>query len=406
MELITINRKNYSPGKLVELDWKTSTLNWAERFNQIGGFELTTQAVSGVRALLPERSMCSLRDSNVVMWVDTHSIETDSDGIDTLKVTGRSLDFILTRRIWKNAPYGKKIAMAKKYSIRKAVEVWVWNAICNGTGNDRIKTSATYPAANQLPNVVVTDSIPASSDGPDLARKVQNGYVYDQMSTFLASGKYGLRIVRPNGTKGRVVHVASDGTFSTDSVADISDLRFDFYKGRDISDRVVFSWKAGHFDNPTYLFSSEQLMTGAFVDGDPRDHYYTDPDIVPGTNAGWNRLDGYVDGGQKDDLTQGGSESDADFAARKAAAANDFEESLEDLGLRTVRRDGGHINGVDGDISPNINFKYGRDYRLGDRVLVQGKYGAHAKKYVTEFIRSQDGNGEVGAPTLSETLSS
>lgn len=389
MELVTINRKNYSVGKLVELDWKTSTLNWAERYNVSGDFELSTQSVAGVRALLPERSMCSLRDSNVVMWVDSHSIETDSDGIDTLTVKGRSLDFILTRRIWKNAPYGKKLTMAKKYTNRQAVEVWVWNAICNGTGNDRIKTSATYPAANQLPNVSVTDSISPSSDGASKARKVQNGYVYEQMQTFLMSGKYGLRIIRPNGTKGRVVHVAGDGTFSTDSVADITDLRFDFYRGRDISDRVVFSWKAGHFDNPTYLFSSEELMTGAFVDGDPREHYYTDPDVVAGTNAGWNRLDGYVDGGSKD----------------TGVDADDFEESLEDLGLRTVRRDGAHIDGVDGDISPNINFKYGRDYRLGDRVMVQGRYGAHAKKYVTEFIRSQDVNGEVGAPTLSETLS-
>lgn len=389
MELITINRKDYSVGKLVELDWKTSTLNWTERFQALGDFELTTQAVTSIRSLLPERGMCSLRDSNVVMWVDSHSITPNSDGVDEITVKGRTLDFILGRRIWKNAPYGKKLTMAKKYSVRQAVEVWVWNAICNGTGNDRIKTSATYPAANQLPNVVVTDSIPASSDGPNQARRVQNGYVYDQMQTFLSSGKIGLRIIRPNGTKGRVVHVAGDGTFSTDSVADISDLRFDFYKGRDISDKVVFSWKAGHLLDPSYLFSSEQLMTGAFVDGDPREHYYTDPDIVPGTNAGWNRLDGYVDGGTKDD----------------GVTADDFEESLEDLGLRTVRHDGARINGVDGDISPNINFKYGRDYRLGDRVLVQGRYGAHEKKYVTEFIRSQDSNGEVGAPTLSETLS-
>lgn len=389
MELVTINRSDYSLGKLVELDWKTDTLNWAERFQAMGDFELVTQNVKDVRQLLPERSMCTLRDSNEVMWVDSHSIEPDSDGIDILTVKGRSLEFILTRRIWKNAPYGKKLTMAKKYSVRKALEVWVWNAICNGSGNDRIKTSASYPAQNQLPNVVVTDSVPPSSDGPDKARKVQNGYVYDQAQTFMTSGKIGLRIIRPNGTKGRVVHIDGDGTYNVDSVADISDLRFDFYQGRDISDEVVFSWKAGHLDSPTYFFSSEVLMTGAFVDGDPREHYYTDPDIVAGTNSGWNRLDGYVDGGTKDD----------------GVTADDFEESLEDLGLRTVRHDGSHINAVDGDISPNINFKYGKDYKLGDRVMVQGRYGAHQRKWVTEFIRSQDSNGEVGAPTLSETLS-
>lgn len=388
MDLITVNRKDYSLNRLVELDWKTDTLLWTERFQDLGDFELHTQAIAGVKQLLPERSMCTLRDTNEIMWVDSHEIDASEDGPDELIVKGRSLEWILMRRIWTNAPYGKSIAMAKKYSVRQAVEAWVWNAICNGSGDDRIKTSASYPVANQLPNVIVTDSVPPSSDGPNQARKVQNGYVYDQMRTFLSSGKLGIRIIRPNGTKGRKVHIDSDGTFNTDSVSDIDDLRFDFYKGRDISDRVVFSWKAGHLDEPTYLFSSEQLMTGAFVDGDPRDHYYTDPDIVAGTNSGWNRLDGYVDGGTKDS----GEDSD------------DFEESLEDLGLKTVRKDGAHINSIDATISPNINFKYGKDYRLGDRVAVQGQYGAHDKKWVTEFIRSQDADGEKAYPTLSSTL--
>ncbi len=405
MDLVTVNRKDYSLGKLVELDWKNDSLIWTERFQALGDFELHTQNIPGVRALLPERSMCTLRDTNEVMWVDSHEIDVNDDGVDELVVKGRSLEWILMRRVWKNAKYGKKITMQKKYSTRKAVEVWVWNAICNGTGNDRIKDGASYPAANQLPNVIVTDSIPPSGDGSDKARKVQNGPIYDQMLTFLSSGHYGVRIIRPNGTKGRKVHIDADGTYNVDSVDNISDLRFDFYKGRDISGKVVFSWKAGHLDGPTYLWSSEQLMTGAFVDGDPRDHYYTDPDIVPGTNTGWNRLDGYVDGGSKEDLTQGGSESDGDFAARKAASADDFEQSLEDLGLRTVRKDGAHIDTLDAQISPNINFKYGKDYKLGDRVMVQGRYGAREKKWVTEFIRAQDADGYSAYPTLSTTLS-
>lgn len=405
MDLVTVNRSDYSLGKLVELNWKTDSLIWTERFQQLGEFELHTQSVANVRALLPERSMCTLRDSREVMWVDSHSIDEVEDGPDELVVKGRSLECILMRRIWMNAKYGKTVKMDKKYSIRQAVETWVWNAICNGTGNDRINTSETYPAGNQLPNVIVTDSIDPSSDGPDQARKVKNGYVYDQMQTFLASGNYGIRIVRPDNTKGRKVHIDADGTFNTDSVADITDLRFDFYDGRDISDKVVFSYKAGHLDSPSYEMSSLNLMTGVEVDGDPRTHYFTNPDILAGTNTGWNRLDGYVDGGSKQDLTQGGSESDADFAARKAASADDFEQSLEDLGRRTVRRDGADIKTIDAQISPNINFKYGKDYRLGDRVMVQGRYGVHEKKWVTEFIRTRDSEGERAFPTLSSTLS-
>ncbi len=405
MDLATISKKDYTLQQLVELDWKTDSLIWTERYQPVGDFELHTQNVDGVKKLMPERSMCSLLDTNEVMWVDSHEVDANDDGVDELVVKGRTLDWFLMRRIWANAPYGKKLSMAKKYSTRQAVEAFVWNAICNGTGNDRINTDKSYPAANQLPNVIVTDSIPPASDGPNKARKVQNGYVYDQMMIFLASGKYGVRIIRPNGTKGRKVHIDSDGTFNVDSVSGIDDLRFDFYKGRDISDNVVFSWKAGHLDNPTYLQSSEQIMTGAFVDGDPRDHYYVDADKVIGPNSGWNRLDGYVDGGSADDLTRHDGESDSDFNDRREAHADNFEESLEDQGLKTVTHDGAHIGSIDAQISPLINLQYGKDYKLGDRVLVQGRYGITDKKWVTEFIRAQDKDGYRAYPTLSTTLS-
>lgn len=387
MDLLQVRKKDYSIGQLVE---DHSTLIWTERFQDPGEFELHTSAITRTRQLLPELSLCTLRDSNEVMIVESHEIDTDDAGIQELVVKGRTLDSFLENRIWTNAPYGKTLKMAKNYSVRQAVEVWVWNAICNGTGNDRIDTSDDYPAANQLPNVVVTCSVSADGDGPNKPRKVQNGVVYDQMRTFLSSGKLGIRIIRPNGTKGHLVHIDGDGTYNKDGVTTFdTDLRFDIYQGRDISDKVVFSWKAGALDSPQYLFSSALFKTGAFVDGDPRHHYYTDPDAIPGTNSGWNRRDTYVDGGSKDDGT----------------TADDFEDSLEDQGLRAVRKDGRHVNMVDASINPFNGYKYGKDYHLGDQVMVQGQYGAHDKKWVTEFIRTQDANGEYGYPTLSSTLS-
>jgi len=386
MDLIRINKKDYSAGDLVE---GYSSLIWTERFQPNGEFELHTQDIEYTMSILPKRSFCSLMDSSEVMMVDDHNIQTNDLGVEELTVTGRSLDMFLKNRIWTNAPYGKSVAMAKKYSIREAVEVLVWNSIANGTGNDRIKTSASYPAANQLPNVIVTDSVPPSSDGPAKTRSMQNGEVYDQMMTFLKAGKLGIRIIRPNNGKGRRVDVASDGTHSTTHLNGITDLRFDIYKGRDLSDKVVFTVKLDDIDEAEYLFSDATLKTGIFVDGDPRDHYYTDPDVIAGSNTGWNRFDGYADGGSKED----------------GETADDFEEGLEDLGLRSLRQ-GRSVNAVSGKLALDVNFLYNRDYRLGDIVKLQGKYGAADKKYVTEFVRTKDENGISGYPTLSDTLSS
>jgi hypothetical protein len=389
MDLLTVSRTSYESLKKVPINWGTDTLLWTERFQPVGDFELTTQNIRDVRQFLPERSMCTLRDTHEVMWVDSHAIDETSSPT-TLTVKGRTLDWFLMNRIWANNPYGKKLAMAKHYTVRQALETWVWNAICNGTGNDRINTAKGYPAENQLPNVVVTDSIPASTDGDSTARQVISGDVYTQMMTFLASERYGVRIIRPSGTKGRIVHIDADGTFNTDSVSDISDLRFDFYNGRDVSDKVVFNYKLGHLSDSNYAFSSETLKTGCFVDGDARTHYFTDPDTVPGSNSGWNRMDAYVDGGSK----------------ATGVSDGDFEDSLKDMGMKAVRRDGAHIDSVDAEIRPGAQIKYGKDYRLGDKVMVQGRYGAHEKKWVTEVIRAQDKDGYRLYPTLSSTLSS
>ena len=381
-----MNRNDFSVKELVE---GYRTLIWTERFQPFGDFELHTEDIDYTRELLPERSLCTLLDTNEVMMVDSHEIEDDEDGVPVLTVKGRTIDAFLENRVWKNAPYGKSVKMQTKYTIKQACAALVWTAVVNDTGDDVLRASSTYPAGNSIPHVICTVSMPAGTDdGSVKARKIENGIIYDQLMTFMASGKLGIRIIRPNGTNGRKVSFGSGGAFSTTAETNITNCRFDIYKGRDLTDSVVFSWKAGHLDSPKYLFSSADLKTGAYVVGDPRNHYYTDPDALAGTNTGWNRRDTFVDGGSKE------SGEDAD----------DFEEGLEDKGLRAVRKEGSRKHTVDAQISPFINFKYNVDYRLGDRVKVQGRYGS-ANQYVTEFIRTQDENGEVGYPTLSSKLS-
>lgn len=58
----------------------------------------------------------------------------------------------------------------------------------------------------------------------------------------------------------------------------------------------------------------------------------------------------------------------------------------------------------DGQI-PGELLKYGRDYRLGDIVVAEGKYtGGRQIKMVTEYIRSSDQNGTRAYPTLASIM--
>lgn len=386
MDVFTLRKTDFSVGRLVE---NLTTTIWTERYQPAGEIEFHSNAIEYVQNLLPELSLCTLRDTNEIMIVETHSIGLDSSGNEEIVVKGRSMESFLENRNWTKAEYGKQTKMAMNYKVCEAVEVLIWNAIVNDTGNDVINTSAVADTNDVLPNVVVSDTVPNSETGDSGPRKIGNGQVYAQVLVWLSAGKLGIRNIRPNGTRGRRVDPHADGTYDVTVVDPFNKARMDIYLGRDLTNKVIFSYKADDLVQPQYLFDSTTFRTGVFVDGDPRTHYVTDPDALTGGNKGWNKRDGYLDGGSKDTGT----------------TADDFESSLQDQGLRALRHDWKHVELIQTQISPLSRYKYNQHYRLGDRVTVEGQFGITKTMWVTEFVRTQDESGEVGVPTLSATPS-
>ena len=406
MDLLTISGNDYSAHRLVE---GYRSLIWTERFQKWGDFELHTEDIRATMDLLPERSLCSLLDSNEVMMVDSHEISKPTGGVPELVVRGRSIDAFLENRVWTNNPQGKTTITSEHYNAMEMAAVWLWNSIVNDTEQDVFRPGTERPIANVLPNTIVTVTVPygtlAGNEEYNLRRKVENGNVYDLLTTFLTSARLGIRIIRPNDTSGRKVSVSSEGVFSTVYTSNIENLRFDLHKGRDLTETVVFSSRVGHLIDPTYLLSSESLKNYVIVKGSPgnsfREYGYSG---ISGRVEGWNRREIYVDAGEAEELTQGEDETDEDFEIRKNAQQSQLYDTYADLADEALRNEGRHISTIDAQISPFINYKYNKDYRLGDRVKVQGDYGIHADRYVTEFIRAQDENGEVEYPTLEDTF--
>lgn len=58
------------------------------------------------------------------------------------------------------------------------------------------------------------------------------------------------------------------------------------------------------------------------------------------------------------------------------------------------------IKAVDGEITPESQFVYKRDYDLGDMVEMQGEYGEPVKGMITEHITSSDESGGRNYPTV------
>ena len=60
-----------------------------------------------------------------------------------------------------------------------------------------------------------------------------------------------------------------------------------------------------------------------------------------------------------------------------------------------------YILAIDGQTSPQNDYRYGIDYGLGDIIELEGVTGALSKARVTEYIRSEDKSGEREYPTIS-----
>lgn len=60
-----------------------------------------------------------------------------------------------------------------------------------------------------------------------------------------------------------------------------------------------------------------------------------------------------------------------------------------------------YIHSIDGQTSPISDYKFGTDYFLGDLIELEGLTGTISQAQITEYIRSQDKNGEKSYPTIS-----
>lgn len=60
-----------------------------------------------------------------------------------------------------------------------------------------------------------------------------------------------------------------------------------------------------------------------------------------------------------------------------------------------------YIQAIDGQTSPQSEYKFGIDYGLGDIIELAGITGLISKARITEYIRSQDKSGEREYPTIS-----
>lgn len=408
---------NYKQDRLIE---GYDSLIWTERFQSPGNFELKTPLVEETLDILPEMTFVSILQSREVMMVENRLIEEDDEGRRMLTVSGRSLVAFLEHRHVEGG-YNKKRKMAKKYSPTGAMAVLMWNVIDNFANKDVTRDGDfNWTDKDKIPNVSISESVPVTGELKNWW--MTQGSLYPQLEKIMIKGDLGLRIIRPHsGPMTRIsveTSLANRGDIIRTTVEDVTSLRFDIYNGLDRSHtqstnpRVGFNYIQGHIENDKYLFSNQDLKTACEVmTGVGGSDVYRDGDA---SLTGWDRRVMSFDGGEpeykKDKPTYPGKnasdaeqtkyENDlAEWEADKADTDAEFLSDVADDALRALKQHR-RVKLFSGDISPLAPYIYNTHYKLGDIVTLYGDYNQTEKMIVSEYVRTEDAEGDRGYPGL------
>jgi hypothetical protein len=397
MDLLTLDSTTWLPNTGSPVHYYDSLI-WTEKFFEPSEFELVTHAVKHMRDSLPLWTLVAVHQSDEVMMVEEHIIDTDEQGLETLTIRGRSLTSYLKHRVV-GPKRQKKYEMAASYTPQEAGMVVLYNSFVNDQAFDlTIGAAATYKNIKDvIPNCDITDSCGADTD-TSAPRWIEPGVVEDVVANWFTERPHGIRIIRPPRSSCNVVTVEQSGDVYSLPASDFANLSIDVYEGtdrshtQDVVTPVILDVNDRDLILPNYLFSIRNFKSASHIAMNDKaleaynQQEFEGDECTCSERTGLERRVRFHDAGDPED----GSIA-AEFEADTIKTA---EETL---------RENLRLSLVDGEVSEQADQKFGESYFLGDIVSLRGKYGVITKARVSEYIRTEDDSnvgGDEGYPTL------
>lgn len=380
MEVFTLDRK-FLQRDVIDV---FHSIIWTEKYYGDSEVELSVPLTGEMLKKLAPGIFLGVSGSREVMMLETMEIEEEK-----MKFTGISLLSWFNNRFIRVVPDHK----VTSWSISGGPPGWVlWAILWNMCHRDSPYLQAGSTAMG-IPNperliIPGLDLKDYDKSGDNITIPIPYGPVYDAMLNVAKTYRIGMQIT---------LESASDTSYS---------LGFRSYKGVDrTSDQtantpVRFSPDMDSLANIKELQSIAALKTlvYAFTTSDLTPLVAGAPGVANLTIAEGQQYTGfdlralqvYADiTNPKVSDTPPGVPLDQ---PKLLALLN--EEANVNLWANSVRA------AVDGEIVPDNQYQYGRDYNLGDIIEIQGNSEVISSSRVTEYIRSQDEAGERAYPTV------
>ena len=334
--------------KVALIDYATSII-WTTRFYDAGDFELYVRATPELLNLFSSATMITRDDSKRVMIPDTVKLTTDFENGDYLIITGRSAEGLLGRRI---VPLMTTFNGNLEWIIRTLVYN---NCIINPQ------------SSRAIPRLVLGDQIGITTT---IEKQITGKTILSSVSNMCQAYDLGFKIEWINGQ-----------------------FVFSLYRGHDHATgslpHVVFSTEYENLGNTEYIYDKSTSYSSVYVAGEGEGY---DRKIVNvnDNSRGYDLREDWYDAQSMSTKDDGTVIPDATYRQMLQQEGTEFLEDHKP----TYQFSGEVLN--------SGTFIFGRDYNLGDKVIVQNEYGLTGTSVVVEVSEVEDEQGYRVYPTLNE----
>lgn len=319
---------------------------WTERYQGYGDFELFLPAVQNIIDVIEPNYYIAVKASRKLMIIENVQLESDIEDGASLKITGRSLESILDRRI------------AWKYTIldgdlQTAIHTLLNNNVINPSDSKR-----------KIPNFIFEES-PDNLTGYAVSNQYIGDSIYDIISNICLDNDLGFEVY----------------------LNDNKQMVFRLYNGKNRTSGnalgyppVMFSPDFNNLISSNYVYSNENLKNCTLIGGEGEGSAKKFAEY--GSLTGLARREIYTDSSSlSTSVDGGGTMSDSEYHLQLIASG--VEKLNENIITETF----------EGEMDTTGSFIYGRDFWLGDILHIKNEYRIEAKARVTEFVMSYDSNG-------------
>ena len=355
MDIMVLNQKF----EMIHLVDAYKSMIWTERFNQAGDFEIYTELSGETLKYVTKDSYLSIKDSDRTMIVSDISITSDRETGNFIKITGNSLESILSRRII----WGMK---SLNTNLQNGIKTLLNECIISPSDSKR-----------KIPNFLFQDSSDSKLKDIKIEKQYTGDNLYSIIVDLCATNDIGFKLLLNNSNQ----------------------FVFSLYSGVDRSYEnttnpyVIFSPSFENLVNSNYYDTNADLKTVALIGGEDEGDKRKYVTYSASSETGINRRELFVDARdiQSEYYDENNEEHVMTDAEYKAALTERGKEKMVDYKAVTA---------FEGEVDYLNSFIYKKDYYLGDIVQIENEYGLGGKARITEVVTAHDEGGYSVYPTF------